>query len=67
MNKPRLTPAERLISLSLRLKPRMTADELAAECALNRAYILRLIRTLMLTGVVTRDQDGRYTLASEVQ
>ena len=65
-NEPRFTPAERLISLSLRHTPGMTADELAVECSLNRQYILRLLRVLVLTGKVIL-KDGRYALVNEVQ
>ena len=63
MNEARLTPAERLIVINLRHAPGLTAPELADGCQLNRAYILRLLRVLLLTGTITQ-ANGRYTLVA---
>ncbi len=46
-------------------KPKLTLDELSIRCELNKASLLRILRTLELSEMVVREDDG-YRLGPQV-
>jgi hypothetical protein len=59
MNFANLTPTEKMILLSLQIRPEMTLDDLMAITGTGtRKYMFRTLRTLVLCGKVERTDNS---------